>query len=463
MTAALTTLSYGETPSAEVEFFTQEDFENIKAKHEEYNRQRDRRYREILAQEKRRMTQSQRTSQRSPEELAQRKAKREMDEKLELSAAHEQYVKMKDTGLSIRMLGESKLLGFEKLSDLSSQLDDYVGSDGRYMPFTKSVNIRLPQENLKDIEIVDTPGINDPVQSREERTRAHLNQCDVVLILSPAGQFMNETDQELMDRITSKEGIRELYVVAAQADTQLFGNLRDENNGQLDRVLDSITGELGTHLRGVIANLKKRNPEVEDTYDQLLQGKSQIIHSSGICESLRQLFEQKDKWDELMQHVWSNLLVANYPDYFSDTDEDLSSINLDKLSNISAIQNIIEKVHAQKQEIINKKRMDYVYAKRRSLHALKDGLLAYANERHSEIASTDIKKIKKQREELAKALDYASEDIKEGYEDSIYTITRSLEQELRGELKRIEREIHGEHQEAKARGKKKKRLKKRGF
>ena len=178
---------------------------------------------------------------------------------------------------------------------------------------------------------------------------------------------------------------------------------------------------------------------------------------------MKQLFEQKDKWDELMQHVWSNLLVANYPDYFSDTDEDLSSINLDKLSNISAIQNIVEKVHAQKQEIINKKRMDYVYAKRRSLHALKDGLLAYANERHSEIASTDIKKIKKQREELAKALDYASEDIKEGYEDSIYTITRSLEQELRGELKRIEREIHGEHQEAKARGKKKKRLKKRGF
>ena len=59
-----------------------------------------------------------------------------------------------------------------------------------------------------------------------------------------------------------------------------------------------------------------------------------------------------------MQHVWKNLLVKYYPDYFSDTDEDLSSINLGKLSNISAIQNIVERVHGQKQEIINKKRMD---------------------------------------------------------------------------------------------------------
>lgn len=460
MTAALTTLSHGETPSAEVEFFTQKDYEDIKAKHEEYDRQLDRRYREILEEEKRRMIQSQRTSQRSPEELAQRKAKREMDEKLELSAAHEQYTKMKDTGLSIRVLGESKFLGFEKLSDLSSQLDDYVGANGKYMPFTKSVNIRLPQANLKDIEIVDTPGINDPVQSREERTREHLNQCDVVLILSPAGQFMNETDLELMDRITSK-GTRKLYVVAAQADTQLFGNLKDENNGHLDRVLDSLTGELGTHMRGVIANLKERNPEVEDTYDQLLQGKSQIIHSSGICESLKQLFEQKDKWDELMQHVWNNLLVANYPDYFSDTDEDLSSINLDKLSNIAAIQKIVEKVHANKQEIMEEKKMKYIQATRQSLDTLKDGMLTYANDRKIQIESTDIAKFRKQSENLNTALINASGDIEEAYEASIYTITSALERELLAELKRIERYINSEREES--RGETKKRLKKRGF
>ena len=437
MTAALTSLSYGEPPLAEVEFFTQGDFEDIKDRDEEYNRQLDRRYRQIIEEEKKKETRS----RKSIEERARSKAEREMSDKLDLLSAHEQYTKMNDTGLSIRNLEKNAFLKFEKISDLSSQLDDYVGAEGKYMPFTKSVNIRIPQENLKDIEIVDTPGINDPVQSRETRTREHLNQCDVVLIVSPSGKFMSAEDLELMDRITNKEGVRELFVVAAKADTQLFGNLMVENNGQLDGVLDSLKRRLGSQLKKVISELKESNPEVGNTYDQLLQGQSQIIHSSGLCESLDQLFRQKDEWDEGMQHAWNKLLVANYPDYFSSTDEDLSSINLGKLSNISAIQNIIEEVSARKQEIIEKKRENYVRAKRQSLHVLKDGLLKYADERRSQIESADIKKFKEQSKKLTKALNSASSDIEDKYEDSMEEITSSLENELRGKLKDAKKEF----------------------
>ena len=428
MTAALTTLSHGKTPSAEVEFFTQADIENIKAKYDEYNRQRDERYRTALAQEQQRKTRS----RKSPEERAESRANREMRENAELSAAHEQYEKMEATGVS---LGENRLLEFGSVSDLQAQLDAYVGADGSYMPFTKSVNIRLPQENLRDIEIVDTPGINDPVQSREERTREHLNQCDVVLVLSPSGQFLNAVDLELMDRITSKEGIRELFVVAAQADTQLFGNLKDENDGRLDRVLASLTEVLGNQLSKVIADLKDSNPEVGDTYDQLLEGQRQLIYSSGMCESLKQLFGQRDKWDGGMQNAWGNLLY-DYPDYFSDVDARLSGVNLDKLSNISTIQNIVSGVRAKKDDIIQERRTDYIHAKYQSLHALKDGLLAFANERQSEIERADIGKIKAQRATLTKALDNASLDIKLDYAESVKQITNSLNRELRGELDR---------------------------
>lgn len=448
MTAALTTLSHGETLSAEVEFFTPKDIDDIKKKHDEYNNQLDQHYKEFLAQEKRkearssgeRLRQNNKKSQsRTSEERARSKATREMRDKVELSAAHEQYTKMTNTKLSIRDqdLEKNPLLTFGSLSELRSQLDDYVGAGGRYMPFTKSVNIRLPQDNLKDIEIVDTPGINDPVQSREERTRKHLNQCDVVLVVSPSGQFMSNVDLELMDRITSKEGIRELFVVAAQADTQLFGHLIEEHDRQLDPVLENLTGELGTLLEKVISDLKKNNPEVRDIYDPLLQGQSRIIHSSGICESLKQLFGQRETWNEGMEHVWDNLRTG-YPDYFSDTNEDLSSINLDKLSNISAIQNIIEQVHGKKQEIIERKRMEYVQAKHHSLHSLKNGLIRYANERQSQIESTDIAKLKERRGELTKALDNASEDIKDEHEDSVYLIKTSLKEELESQVKKGE-------------------------
>ena len=446
MTASLTTLSYGEPLSAEVEFFTQEDLADIRGKAEEYDRQLERRVREIRNKEKTRKSlfsrrsrqENKSRSRRNSDERVQRRAEREMRENIVLSSARDQYKKMTESGVSLENL--PVLLKFGNLADLGSQLNEYVGAKGQYMPFTKSVNIRLPQENLKDIEIVDTPGINDPVQSREARTQEHLNQCDVVLVIIVSGQFINNVDLELMDRITSKEGIRELFVVASKADDVLFSHFKAENNGQLDLVLDSFIRVLGNQLEKVIADLKESSPEVGDTYDQLLEGQSKVIHSAGLCESLKQRFRQKDEWSKVMQHVWNNLQTG-YPDYFSDADENLSRFNLEKLSNISTIRNIVEQVREKKQEILDKRMANYVHAKYQSLHALRKGLLAYANERQSQIESTDIAKFKEQRRGLTKALDDASEEIKDEYEESIYLIKKSMRDKFKQGLEAREQAL----------------------
>lgn len=437
MTAALTTLSYGESLTAEVEFFTQEDLRHIKDKHREYKTREERLYEKFLTEERAQKTRA----RRSPEERASSRAKRAMrDGNDALIAAYEQYDKIEKSVLNIGTLEEKTVLKWARLADLRHQLDDYVGATGRYMPVTKSVNIRLPQENLRDIEIVDTPGINDPVRSREERTQQHLRQCDVVLIVSPAGQFMTTVDLNLMDRITGKEGIRELYVVASQADTQLYGNLQDESNGDLDRVLDRLTTDvLGSHLKKVIDDLKERNPEVGATYDSLLeQGK--IMHAAGICESLKQSFEQKDAWDEGMQHVWGNLL-AEYRNYFSAEDAELSRINLDKLSNISRIREIIAKVREQKDAIIKTRQTEYISAKLQSLHELKNGLLKYANERYTQIERMEIESFKKRRDSLLKSLEKTAFLIREAHEELVEQINKKLKDEFRKELARRDRQL----------------------
>ena len=46
--------------------------------------------------------------------------------------------------------------------------------------------------------------MNDPVRSREERTMEELHNCDVVFVVSPAGQFLNRQDLDLMGRLTYK-------------------------------------------------------------------------------------------------------------------------------------------------------------------------------------------------------------------------------------------------------------------
>lgn len=440
MTAALTTLSYGESLAAEVEFFTQEDLRHIQDKYREYKTREERLYEKFLTEERAKETRA----RRSPAERASSRAKRAMREGNDaLIAAYDQYDKIEKSGLNIGMLEEKTVLQWARLADLRHQLDDYVGATGRYMPVTKSVNIRLPQENLRDIEVVDTPGINDPVRSREERTQQHLRRCDVVLIVSPAGQFMTTVDLNLMDRITGKEGIRELYVVASQADMQLYGNLQDESNGDLDRVLDRLTTEvLGSHLEQVIDELKQRNPEVGDTYDPLLQ-QGKIIHTAGICESLKQRFEQKDAWDEGMQHAWDNLL-AEYQNYFSAENAELSRISLDKLSNISRIREIVAAVREQKDAIIKTRQTEYIAAKLQSLHELKNGLLKFANERHTQIERMEIESFTKRRDSLLKSLEKTAFLIREAHEALVNQTNKDLRDEFKKELGRRDRQIRAD-------------------
>ncbi len=264
MTAALTVISYGDTLSTEVEFFTQNDIKNIREEHAAYIHElknlTQKNLEEIIKRKGQKNTDGVSISNVDVQELrekAENQAKRDLKSKIGLSSAYDQYNKIQASGINPATIGDKKIIVAPTLADLSDQLLEYVGADGKYMPFTKSVHIKLPQENLKNIQIVDTPGVNDPVQSREERTRELLKFCDVVLIVSPSGQFLSREDMELMDRITSKEGIRELYVVASQVDLQLFGSVKSENDGDLHRAFESITSDLAEHLHSTLSELKK--------------------------------------------------------------------------------------------------------------------------------------------------------------------------------------------------------------
>ncbi len=430
MTAALTTLSYGDAMQAEVEFFTRRDIEDIAAKASEYERLLKKKTDELLKKQKSRsLTNLRGNVSTEDRERLQRRAEREMsDNHPVLVASHEQHGKIKSSGVSVGSLRERKVLNLSgNLSALQSQLADYVGADGPYMPFTKSVNIRLPQENLQDIEIVDTPGINDPIQSREARTQEYLSQCDVVLVVSSSGQFISDQDMELMDRITSKEGIRELYVVAAQVDNQLFGSAKAENDGQLDRVLDHIVEQLGDQLETVIENLKKSNPEVGDTYDQLLEGKDRIIYASGLCESMRQRFKEQDGWDEGMAHVWGNL-QEGYPNFFS---AETALLNLDKLSNIATIREKVDQVRGEKARIIEDRFGDYLQDKGQALRELNAGLLRYVGDRQAEIERTDFERLREQRKDLETSREKVDFDIEEAQEESVDSIRKSMIGELK--------------------------------
>lgn len=432
MTAALTVLSYGEKLSAEVELFSKKDLSNIEENSNKYKAKlkelTKKKIEELSKDSKRIKTTDAKIN--DIEEKANRQALRELKDELELSAAYEQFEKIKRSGINIDTLGDKRVLQSKDLSELSETLIEYVGAEGKYMPFTKSVHIKLPLENLKDIQVIDTPGINDPVQSREERTRELLKYCDVVFIVSPSGQFLSCQDTDLMDRITTKEGIRELFVISSLVDSQLFGSEKERFNGDLNKILEGITADLGGHLSSSLTNLKKNNPEVEDTFDQLIeQGKDKVIHSSGICQTIKLLFDERDKWDSGVMKVWENL-TKHYPDYFTDEDKKLSFSSLDLLANISNIEAIIAKIRMGKDEILKKRKEEFIQAKYNSLINYKKALISYSKEQADRIKSNNVEVIIKQKANLEKGKKKAALALDEAYKDQVNELSYTLKNKL---------------------------------
>jgi len=446
MTAALTVISYGEELSAEVEFFEQKDIENIKLEAKEYNIKLKKlivqeyaslEKKEIKKAEDKRVIKNDLNKViLTPKEKgdirakAEKRAKREIKKDMTLFSSFDQWQRIEASNVNYSELPVFEMVRSSSLEKLSKDLLEYVGADGKYMPFTKSVHIKIPQENLKGIQIVDTPGVNDPVQSREERTRALLKYCDVVFIVSPSGQFMSSEDLDLMDRITTKEGIRELYVIASQSDLQLFGSVKEDSNGELQKAFTHITDDLANQLHNTLSDLKEKNQEVGSTYDSLILESSQkVIHSSGICLTIQKSFNQRELWDEGVKKAWDNL-ITHYPDYFSDTDEKLSFSNLDLLANVKTINSIVKGVKDKKDTIIQARKEEFIGAKMNTLDKYKQELLSYIDNRVVELKSSDIDELKAEQKKLEKIKDDISGIVDEEY----YEIVESLEININNKL-----------------------------
>ena len=96
--------------------------------------------------------------------------------------------------------------------DRFENLIEYVGADGKYVSITKSVTIYYPKEYLKGVEVVDTPGFNDPIVSREERTKAFLRKADVVLLMLYAGRPFDATDKDILFKHVRQCGIGKVII-----------------------------------------------------------------------------------------------------------------------------------------------------------------------------------------------------------------------------------------------------------
>lgn len=435
MTAALTIMEYSENVSAEVDFFTQQDIDEIKVKYDLFQKALDSKVKEKELENAERIKKKKGVNSLSVEEQqecrnkAKSQAEREMKDDPSF-ASYDQYRRIKESGKLLSDLEQYRTISAGSVEELmNGVLNQFVGSSGAFMPFTKSVTLHIPEKGLQGLQIIDTPGINDPVTSRGERTEQLLQDCDVVLIVSPSGQFLSSEDTDLMHRVTTKEGTQQAYLIASQVDNQLFGS---ESQGLSDpiHVLERISDNLTKHARNVLAKQVQEYPSMKVAADKL--SKNNVICSSSVAFSMQQRFNEQHTWDANLQHVWRNL-NQKFPDVFSH--EELAKNALNQLANIHQIHQIVSEVTANKEQILAQRRIDFENGKRTALQGYLKAWADRINEQIHQIQHADVDELRKQEAELKNQQATIDANVGGVYDDLISDIKLNLSKQLKDKLK----------------------------
>ncbi|PUB94133.1 GTPase [Helicobacter pylori] len=452
MTASLTVLKYAQNLSAQVEFYSPKDIAELKNEHERYVREFNRIVDEEVKKQKEKQSLSNRAKEglknfgnkfsrnKNPEaapkervlsdEEIVKKAERIAKDKLKgdekLVSSHDQYEKMKKSGL-LNTETEDPHIQANNLEDLNQKLLQFVGANGKYMPYTKAVQISLNNPNLKDLEVIDTPGINDPIVSREERTKALLKDCDVVFIISPSGQFLTDSDMDLFDRVSNKEGLQEIYFVASQADSAVLSMSEVEKSRQhLPTAFENAQKALSSQLNNIMGKLIENYPNQREIFEKAI--KNGVILASGVCFSMYKDFKNQASWERNQKTEEYHNALRNlkdfYPDAFNSVDKSEESLLL--LSNMGAIEERLEKAAQEKEKIISQRLQDYAQSQANNLHNLITQLLQDLEDEKKRVKNADMGAIKKQIEAYEKLSDNIEIGFREAYEEFIFHFINNI-------------------------------------
>lgn len=309
-TANLTRISYGEKPALEIEYYSKEEWSDL----------------EKLAQEN-----YESEPVKVAKELVEMVTKAELDVQAVLEQQHQR-------------------IEASSLDELMHILNQYAGNDGQYTALVKMTRLYLPNEELKGFDVIDTPGMNDPVISRTQKTKEEMARCDVVFFLSRASQFLDQSDIDLLTNQLPQGGVERLYLIAGQYDSAILDDgfnqesLIDCENNLQKRLNKRAVKELGDLAE------KKRQAGHEHLAN-LLQNLVHPIVSSTFAYGFATW--DAETWDAAMQHVYQELkdTADNDWDGYQFTQQDWQ-----RIANFEALKEKYQSARTEKNQILESKK-----------------------------------------------------------------------------------------------------------
>ncbi len=139
---------------------------------------------------------------------------------------------------------ETKDLPDDKINKF---LEDYVSVKNASADKIKSILLQLDEiERYKNIRIVDTPGVNDLDESREEITFKYLSEADACIILLDSQQPLSSSERMFIDSKVLQRDVRKIFFVINKID-QIAKSSSDLEKEML-KIEDYVRGKLITEL-----------------------------------------------------------------------------------------------------------------------------------------------------------------------------------------------------------------------
>jgi GTPase SAR1 family protein len=420
MTAALTVMSYSEKPFAEVEFYTKDDWKIIELNAKEYRKKIA--YLMEEYKQKNSSLKAKFSSKKNIPSINMLKEEAESQLSEEVIAANELYEQAKRFQLNIDdFLGKTiAIKDIQSIEDLMGKLKNYVGVGGKFTPFTRNTKLHLNIPALKDIELVDTPGINDPIISRGMITRQYLAKCDCVFLLSYSGQFAGQEDTSFLINTLPNEGIRKIIMLGSKFDSVLLDEAR-KYEGNLLIAMKDVYKKLVAQAEETIL------PQIENNKDlplmEALKESLPPIFISGLCYSIAQ--KNLTNLDEMETHILHRL-QKSFPDF------DFTQEILYDLANITKIKETqINELKKQSEEILSYRLLDLIEGQNREFSQQINFLIKSFKNQLEKLKTANIEVLEKEYKETLKTLKKAETDIKQEFFSLQLTIKKELNELIR--------------------------------
>lgn len=293
----------------------------------------------------------------------------------------------------------------DDVAGLQGLLNQYAGNDGRYTALVKSTVLTLPDESLKGFEVVDTPGMNDPVQSRSQKTRDYIANCDVVFFLSRCSQFLDESDVRLLSEQLPGKGVKRLVLVAGQFDSTLLDDGYDrtslaETEANIRRRLQRGASEKVNEL------VKQRRERGQDRLAEVLTQLAEPVFASTFAYGFANWPEEK--WGNSMRHTHGQLQEMAEECW----DEPITPAQWLRLANFDALTGAYQQARRDREPLLKQQREGLEQETEERLSQWRDNFALRVTQRMTLLKTQDLQSLEKQQQGCDKRLSAIANELR---------------------------------------------------